>query len=105
MDISIKGDGVYVELFEPSHLLPKVQIRVNETLDIKIFVYNWSLPKDHIIYEQHSTLEKIFLSDLLKLVAPYKVWSWELVLQSNRRRSTVSPWKSLSLSQQKIPLL
>ena len=62
-----------MELFEPSHLLPKVQIRVNETLDIKIFVYNWSLPKDHIIYEQHSTLEKIFLSDLLKLVAPYKV--------------------------------
>ena len=69
----LRENGVYVELFEPSHLLPKVQIRVNETLDIKIFVYNWSLPKDHIIYEQHSTLEEIFLSDLLKLVAPYKV--------------------------------
>ena len=37
---------VYIELLAATHILPKIQIRVNEVLDISIFVYNWSLPKE-----------------------------------------------------------
>ena len=57
---------IYIKLLETGHILPLIQIRVNETLDISIFVYNWSLPKNHFIYQQHGALNKIFLSDFLR---------------------------------------
>ena len=69
----LRENGVYIELLEATHILPKIQIRVNEVLDISIFVYNWSLPKDHEIYQHHTTLHNIFLSDLLKLITPYNI--------------------------------
>ena len=64
---------IYIELLETGHILPRIQIRVNETLDISIFVYNWSLPKNHFIYQQHGALNEIFLSDFLKFITPFKV--------------------------------
>jgi hypothetical protein len=53
----IKKDGddqLKVELRDDIHGIPKYTVVVNSGLEFTVFVYNWPVPDDHLIYKERS---------------------------------------------------
>ena len=43
-------DNVLFELFNPTHILPKLSLRVDSGLNFTVGAFNWLLPDNHFIY-------------------------------------------------------
>ena len=43
-------DNVLFELFNPTHILPKLSLRVDSGLNLTVGAFNWLLPDNHFIY-------------------------------------------------------
>ena len=60
----------YLELKEHPFLIPKYSIKIDETLNFTITIFNWPLPEDHQNYlNQRRSLHNVFVSPLLQEVS------------------------------------
>jgi len=63
-----------VNFVDSLHMLPKYEILINNDLKFTIRYFTWSLPDDHELYISYErSLNKITLSQLIKLLNQYKV--------------------------------
>ena len=69
----LRETTMYIEHYEHSHILPRIQIRVKESLEFTIFIYNWPLPIHHDFYKNCANMRDVFVSDLLKQFVSYKI--------------------------------
>ena len=57
----------YLELKITPYLIPKYIIKIDESLDFNLLVYNWPLPDDQFIYKMHRrSFRNVFISLMLK---------------------------------------
>ena len=62
----ICNDKTYIEVNEAPFLVPKYSIKIDESLNFIVTVYNWPLPDDHNVYINHrQSLRNMFISSLL----------------------------------------
>ena len=79
----ICNDKTYIEVNEAPFLVPKYSIKIDESLNFIVTVYNWPLPDDHNVYINHRrSLRTVFISsllsgieDLLCALVLSKIWS------------------------------
>ena len=57
----------YLELNIRPYLIPKYIIKIDESLDFNLLIYNWPLPDDHFIYKMYRrSFRNVFISPMLK---------------------------------------
>ena len=62
----ICNDKTYIEVNEAPFLVPKYSIKIDESLNFIVTVYNWPLPDDHNVYINYRrSLRNVFISSLL----------------------------------------
>ena len=70
----INDTTTYLELNVSPFLIPKYCVKVDDSLDFTITVFNWPLPDDHIIYKTYRrSFRNVFISDLLREIEGFNL--------------------------------
>ena len=65
---------MYLKLKFTPYLIPKYIIKITESLDFTVLVFNWPLPDDHVVYKMYRrSFRNVFISPMLKYINDLEV--------------------------------
>ena len=73
-EVFYEENKVLFKLLTPRHLIPHLEIVVNDSLEFTIIIFGWILPEDHLIYKKYMrSVRNITVSNLLHEIRSYEL--------------------------------
>ena len=73
-EVFYRENKVLFKLLTPKHLIPHLEIVVNDSLEFTIIIFGWILPDDHLIYKKYMrSVRNITVSNLLHEIRSYEL--------------------------------